>query len=534
MKQKRTCFNTVIACICATALSGCQEVKTVPVIPSVSQEGTIEPPQSITVTPLSTTVEREDILTDWKSQTYRTIDLEAGSLDISASGIYELTGVLEEGCITVNVDKNVDVGTVYLILNGAEIHSSTTAPIYIKEAENVVIYLEEGTINAVRQGSSVIADESGNPSSAIFSKADLVIAGDGTLSVTSDYNDGITSKDDLTILGGTITVKAVADGVTGKDALTVETATLTIEAGKDGMRATNSTDTSKGNIIIVDGTYSITAGNDAVQAEQVLQIEGGVLSLSSGGGYPGQSTKTASGGQGDRRLGQGRQMPPQEAAELPGEAVAPPQEAVSQEITEETVTESKKGLKAGSNLVVTGGDITVSSYEDAVHSNGNLTIGGGSWNIEAGDDAVHADGDVRIEAGDITIQNSNEGIEGSNITIASGTISLVSSDDGINVSSQTGTLTIDGGTITLQSGGDGLDSNGNIIQNGGTVMIHTDKIGAGDTPVDYDGTFTANGGTITDQNGAAIDYQNQNMGRGNMQKKGGNPGERNNENIQTS
>ena len=73
------------------------------------------------------------------------------------------------------------------------------------------------------------------------------------------------------------------------------------------------------------------------------------------------------------------------------------------------------------------------------------------------------------------------------ITIKDGEISIVSSDDGINISDSSSTasegmthrngtasgriLTINGGKITIDAGADGLDSNGAIEMNGGTVVV---------------------------------------------------------------
>lgn len=467
-------------CLCLCLLTGCKANISAPDTAAAAASKTS---QEVTVEETSASyMETADI--DWKNRKFTTIKLEDGATEISESGIYELTGSLQDGSVTINVDKAKDDGTVYLILNNASIESKTSAPIFIREAENVVIYLEDGTVNTVTQGAEVVTDENGDPGSAVFSKADLTIAGTGSLQVISEYNDGITSKDDLIILGGMIQVNAVGDGITGKDMITVETADITVNAGKDGMRSTNTTDAAKGNITISSGAFHITAANDAIQAEQIIQIDGGTFDLNSGGGYPGQSIKTND--------------------SFGGRPAA--------QTTDDETAESKKSIKAGKELIISAGTFTVSSYEDALHSNGTVSLDGGTFSIEAGDDAVHADAALFINSGEITINSSYEGVEGSDITIKGGILTLASSNDGINVSSQTGGLTIEGGEITIESGGDGIDSNGNIVMNGGNVIIDTSATGAGDTPIDYDGTCTVNGGTITDQNGTAIDYQNQQRG----------------------
>ncbi len=50
--------------------------------------------------------------------------------------------------------------------------------------------------------------------------------------------------------------------------------------------------------------------------------------------------------------------------------------------------------------------------------------------VTAGDDGVHAEGDLAISGGKVTIARSNEGLEGSTVTIAGGDTSVTSSDDG--------------------------------------------------------------------------------------------------------
>ncbi len=87
------------------------------------------------------------------------------------------------------------------------------------------------------------ADE---PNAALFSKADLSIAGEGTLVVTGNFNDGIASKDGLVIAGGNIQVTAADDGIRGKDYLVVKGGTVKVTAGGDGLKSDEADDTSLG------------------------------------------------------------------------------------------------------------------------------------------------------------------------------------------------------------------------------------------------------------------------------------------------
>ena len=128
---------------------------------------------------------------------------------------------------------------------------------------------------------------------------------------------------------------------------------------------------------------------------------------------------------------------------------------------------------------------------------------------------------VQIDGGTLNIKAA-EGIEGTYVQFNGGTITIQSTDDGVNAayksSAYTPTVEINGGDITVSMGAgdtDGIDSNGNIIMNGGTVTV------TGNSTFDYDGTAQYNGGTII-ANGQQIAYiPNQMMGGGMM---GGNFG----------
>lgn len=460
---------------------GCASTKESPNVESTSTSTITTAINAITVN-----YDNDDYYFNWKDSSYKTIGLNGSSatlkgeglavegsvVTVSASGVYEITGTLTDGSIIVDVNKDIDEETVFLVLNGVNINSQTSAPITIKGAKKVVILLENGTENSVTGGSGTLVNAEGEPTAAIFSKADLTITGRGTLTVTADYNDGITSKDDLKITDGTLIVNAKADGIVGKDSLSVKNGSITITAGKDGMRSTNETDEGKGNVVIQNGQFTITAANDAIQASKLVQIDDGKLDLNSGGGYPGKSISSANNDFGGR--------PGQSATTAPTS-------------TEEE--ESKKGLKAGQGVLINGGNINVSSYEDSIHSNKDAVINGGVLTLQSGDDGIHADNTILIDKGEIAIKDSYESLEGTNITINGGKISATSTDDGINVNSKEGVLNITGGEVALNTNGDGTDSNGSINMTGGTVTVDgptENNNGA----LDYDGSFTISGGTL--------------------------------------
>ncbi|MCB9641612.1 MAG: carbohydrate-binding domain-containing protein [Myxococcales bacterium] len=394
------------------------------------------------------------------------ITVEGSKVTISAAGTYNLKGSLSDGQVIVNTE---DKGTVKLLLNGVQLTSSQVAAIHVQKAELVELILIEQTQNAVNGGKTTAGGED-DPNAAIYSKADMVICGDGALTVQAALNDGITGKDGLSIFGGTIQVTAVDDGIRGKDFLAIKSANITVQSGGDGLKSDNEEDAGKGYILVESGTFKITSGGDAITAATDLMLKDGDFTLVAGGGSSNQASEDV----------------------------------------------SKKGIKAVTSIVIDGGTYVVDSADDGLHSNGTLKINGGTITVSSGDDGIHSDGQMDITNGTIDVKKSYEGIESrSALNISGGTIHIVSSDDGLNVaggndgsgflggpggpggasSCATCALNISGGTIVVNAAGDGLDANGSITMTGGTAIVNgptANNNGA----VDYDVSFKMTGGTL--------------------------------------
>lgn len=376
--------------------------------------------------------------------------VDGSVVTITAAGTYTVSGTLADGQLVVDSD---DDGVVTIILNGVDIRSSTSAAINIINADSAELVLAENTQNVVSDGATYVYanPEDDEPNAAIFSDDDLTISGNGSLTVAANYNDGIASKDSLTITSGTISVTAVDDGIRGKNDLHIISGSFTVTAGGDGFKADNEDDPTLGTMTIDGGSVQIAAAGDAMQAETVLTIIDGTFALASGGGSS---------------------------------------MAISEDL-------SAKGIKSGGSILINGGTYTVDSADDTVHANSSITINGGTFTLATGDDAIHADGSIDINDGTIDITRSYEGIESAVITITGGDINLVSSDDGINAAGDVGSLYlyITGGYVVVNAAGDGLDANGSIDMSGGTVIVHgpTENFNGA---LDYDGSFAISGGSL--------------------------------------
>ncbi|PZD95721.1 dockerin type 1 [Paenibacillus sambharensis] len=466
--------------------------------------------------------EEEDQFIDWEGSSPRYIQLQGdtaalqgegaiisgSAITIVLPGTYVVSGQLNDGQIVVDLESD---GLVRIVLNGAEINSSTSAPVYVKKAEKTVISLQPGTSNTLTDEENYVLDdaEEGEPNAAIFSKDDLTINGTGTLIVEGRYNNGIVGKDDLKITGGTLIIRAVDDGIIGRDVLAVTEADIQIEAGGDGMKSTNDKDADKGFILLAGGTYRVTAGADGIQAETSMLVTGGEYSLTTGGGSV-NSSKQADAGQWGGDRGQAGARNPQ--AQQAQQSTQVQQSTETQ--TSTTDSTSAKAIKAASDITISGGSFTIDSADDAVHSNGTVHINDGLLNITSGDDGIHADSQVSIAGGTTTITKSYEGIEGKLISMTGGEVHVTASDDGVNAaggndgSSLNGragqnsfsaagdaALYISGGNLTVDAAGDGLDANGSMYMSGGTVIVNG-PTGSGNSALDYDGVFEVSGGTL--------------------------------------
>jgi len=418
------------------------------------------------------------------------VKVEGSTATITAAGSYAISGALSDGQLIVDTK---DKETVYLILNGADLRSSTNAPLAVLDAKTVVIVLAEDTQNYIADSASYVFanPEEDEPNAALFSKSDLTITGFGALTVQGAYNDGIASKDGLVIEGGSITVSAVDDGIRGKDYLVVKNGSLTINAGGDGLKSDNEDEATLGYILIEAGEIRVMAGGDALTAQSTVLVTGGNFTLVAGGG----STAWI-----DELL-------------------------------------SAKGIKAAVSIQIDSGNFAIDAADDAVHANGSITINGGAFEIATGDDGMHADEKLTINDGDIRITRSYEGLESTIITINGGNIHVVSSDDGVNVAggvdssgmmrgmpgggpggrpnrqqpgamppagmpgqdafTYTGSqyLYINGGYLVVNAAGDGIDVNGAIEMTGGVVIVHGPTANMNGA-LDYDASFTISGGLL--------------------------------------
>lgn len=207
-------------------------------------------------------------------------EVKNSKITITKAGVYVVSGKLDNGQIIVDVQ---DKGTVRLVLNGVQINCADNAPIYLKNAGKTIISLQEGTENIISDGTKyVLSDASTDePNAAIFSKDNLTINGTGKLTVYGNYNNGITSKDDLKITGGNIRIYSADDGIMGRDIVAVKEGSITVESKGDAIKSTNDTDTTSNNRLNINGGYlAVNSMGDGLDANGSIYMTKGTVVVS--------------------------------------------------------------------------------------------------------------------------------------------------------------------------------------------------------------------------------------------------------------
>lgn len=451
------------------------------------------------------------------------IDLEEAAVDgevlISEEGDYILQGSLSNGQIVVDA-KGANVS---LIFAGAQVTNEADAALYVKEAEQVVVTLEENSENALSCTEEYDAEDEDTVNAVIYSKNDLVLEGSGLLSITSEYGDGIKAKENLTITGGDFDIDVAGDGIDSSGVLQIDDGIFDILCAggcENGETHLEQNFTGGGKMQNM-GEKPEGAG----RKEQGELPEG--VELPEQGELPeGVERHDRGGKSGMRELAEQGELPegmePPEQGELP-EEMEPPEQGemsedgerpeinetsadVEQNGTDSDETISSKGIKSDTDIKISGGNIKIDSADDAIHSNGTVTIEAGVIELASGDDGIHAESELLVNGGSIKVTKCYEGLEGTDVTINDGDIEVTSDDDGLNAAGDTNAtadstaeykITINGGYLYVCAGGDGIDSNGDIEINGGTVYVDGPS-NNGNSAIDFGERSKAivNGGTL--------------------------------------
>ena len=439
-----------------------------------------------------------------------------GSLVIVQSGQYVISGELTDGNIVVDAAQ---YSKVWILLNGVSITCSDDASIRVDQADKVFLTLAEGSENTLIGGEALSETALADGTNAvIFSHDDLTINGAGTLTVISAYQNGITSKDDLIITGGTISVKAPYHGIRVNDHFRMTAANLTVTAEQDGIH-------SEGDIVIQDGMLTITAGDDAVHSDTSVLILGGTILVNDC--YEGVEAVTIEISGGDTTIhsrddglnangytgidfGGGMdmqgQMPEMSETPFSGGNMPSPGNPPTTPGAENAVTDTAEKEATAAEAATTGADVVENETpveESSEQNPENSSTDEDAATVPAKRDVFSAEGTDQATGGPFDRENMGSmmpfgegpGSETEAQADATEEKTIVSADDTW--------ILISGGRLTIlnESGrdADGIDSNGHITITGGTILVSlagSSGNSALDSGSESGGITTISGGTI--------------------------------------
>ncbi|MGN1104973.1 MAG: carbohydrate-binding domain-containing protein [Candidatus Coproplasma sp.] len=478
---------------------------------------------------------------------------------IEAETVYAISGEFEGNIV-------IDVGDNYkfeLEMRGFTLTCDYINPIMILSGDEVTLTAKKGYDNYIYDNREAIdsTDET-LYSSAVYSFVDLQVSGKGTLTVVSENNNGIHTKDDLQVKNLTLSVTCMDNALKGNDSVTIESGSLVLIARQgDGIKTSNTDISSKGNqrgtVTIAGGDVQIYAACDGIDAAYDVVIDGATTVLNiytdkyseyseevtdvSESVYYIRFNSTAysyslkfyndetdvvwCNSSSSTTVGNYRYFP---ITKPSGYAYVQLYiyNSTQQQGQAEDYLACTDGLTVNNNydtiaLQSRGGMLSYgwTNYGTTSMGGGMGGMGGmNDGNTDKGDystKGIKADNEITINAGTINIKSYDDAIHANNdggtlengeeptgnVTINGGTITVYSNDDGIHAD---GTLTIIDGTISVTNSYEGLEGTFISIQGGNISVISSDD---GVNAMATSGCgITISGGTVyVNANGDGLD-----------------------------
>ena len=476
--------------------------------------------------------------------------------EVATEYIYTLQGTSNSGCF-----YHAGAYKMTLVMNGVNLVNPDSAAINIQNSKRIAVQLADGTTNT-------LADGANNTKKAAFLvKGHAEFAKGGSLTITGNKKHALACNEYMEVKKtvGTITItSAVADAINVSQYFQMNGGTINIQScGDDGLQVDAEDVTipeEDGHVLIKGGTLTINgsaAGTKCIKAEGNVDIQGGTLTLKHTGipvwDEEDSKIKEATGIGTDRNL----TINGAEAVvniTMTGNGARGMKCDSTMTCTAGNIdincsggdwaystidTSSVKCAKADYAFILNGASMKCTTVKDeavGVHSEGTVLISGGTLTLNTYDHGIKSDYDMEITGGTITYNINGPASKAlkceGNLHITGGNISGTVSGGGQTASDQTtsasagikcdNNVTIDGGTFDLKATGNGdkgMSIDGWLIVNDGNIKVTTtgsrygQSSGGGGWPggggssssdkrsspkgIKVDGNITINGGTIT-------------------------------------
>ena len=397
-------------------------------------------------------------------------EIDGTALTITESGIYAVSGSCADGTIQI---KKGTTG-VTLILNGLDLTSGDSAAITCSKSGEVTILAADGTQNALsdtEQNNDDNYPDNSDAENAVIKCKDgsaVTLGGTGALTVTANGKNGIKS--------------GAATEEDGEASLTIRDLTLHINAPvNDAINAEQL-------LNVESGTLTIDAADDAIHCDMILNIgadgsDGPTIDITSC--YEGL-----------------------EGAEL---------NVLSGNIT---INASDDCMNAANSdltgyaftLTISGGTIDAyGSSGDGFDSNGDLTITGGTvvvWTANTADnEPLDADGTITVTGGTVLAAGGSSGMGMSLEAAQPCVIYGASSLGGTPGSAQSSSLIASGADVTIE------DSSGSAVYSG-TARCNACFVLFSSADVTADGPYTLKAGNSSAEGIAQSGTVSTGMGMG--------------------
>jgi len=277
-------------------------------------------------------------------------EADGTELKIKKSGTYEISGEMSEGRIKITADEDSEV---HLIFQGVTLHCEKDSVVQCKTAAQVTITLADGTDNKLSNGIGY-DEEKGETeaSAALTAKCNLIVTGNGTLTISSPNATALKCKEELYLLSGTYRITSGEDALHSDHTMVIAGGTYEISAGDDGVHADDELTITGDPVININKCY------EGLESAKIT-ISGGTIYIeaSDDGINAAKKSESTEGNGGFGNFG-GKNMGQKGGFGGFGGGFGQADSSVL--------------------LNITGGMITVNAIGDGLDSNGNITMSGGT------------------------------------------------------------------------------------------------------------------------------------------------------------